>query len=156
AEEFLRELLAKGEVAATEIKREAQEAGLSWGTIRRAQQRLGIRPARRAQSGDGLGERGRWYWSLPEPQPLRCSSAPYDAHVSDMSTLGNTEQLRRREPTTAPQAPHATRAPNDDWPELPASLRRSPAEQTDYRNPGPGREMAAADDSVEIPAFLRR
>src|SRR5262249_35022504 len=119
AEEFLRDLLTGEPVAAAQVKREATAAGLSWATVRRAQKRLGVRPTRRAESGDGLGGRGHWYWSLPiSPTPLRCSSDPYDAHFSDMSTLGKNEHLR----TTA-----APSSPIEDYPELPECLRRAPA-----------------------------
>jgi putative DNA primase/helicase len=115
AEEFLRGILAGGLVAAAEVKREANAAGLSWATVRRAQKRLGIRPTRHAESGDGLGTRGHWFWSLPSaPASLRCSPDPYDAHSLEASTLGKNEHLRRPEP-----------AP-DDYPELPACLRRAP------------------------------
>jgi AAA domain len=115
AEEFLRGILAGGLVAAAEVKREANAAGLSWATVRRAQKRLGIRPTRHAESGDGLGTRGHWFWSLPSaPASLRCSPDPYDAHSLEASTLEKNEHLRRPEP-----------AP-DDYPELPACLRRAP------------------------------
>jgi hypothetical protein len=99
ADEFLRDILAGGPVATAEVKREATAAGLSWATVRRAQSRLGIRPVRRAESGDGLGDRGHWYWSLPTaPTPVRRSSKPYDAHTSEVSTLGGKEHLRRATP----------------------------------------------------------
>jgi hypothetical protein len=127
AEEFLRGTLAGGLVAAAEVKRESNAAGFSWATVRRAQKRLGIRPTRRAESGDGLGGRGRWFWSLPSaPAPLRCSSDPYDAHVLEVSTLGKNEHLRRPEP-----------AP-DEYPEFPACLRRSPPQETNGRDPALG------------------
>jgi putative DNA primase/helicase len=115
AEQFLRDTLAAGPMAAADVKREAIAAGLSWATVRRAQNRLGIRPARHAESGDGLGGRGHWYWSLPATPPtLRCSPDPYDAHVSKVSTLGKSEHLRR------------SQAPLDDYPDLPECLRRVP------------------------------
>ena len=134
AEDFLLDLLGgDGEIATVEIKREAQDAGVAWATVRRAQKRLGIKPVRRAESGDGLGGRGRWYWSLPTGagrhstgvadtlvaspsdgrSPLRCSSPPYDAHLLKVSTLERNEHLRSREAL-------------DDYPELPACLRRAP------------------------------
>jgi AAA domain-containing protein len=121
AEQFLRETLAGGAVAATDIRREVTAAGLSWASVRRAQKRLGIRPARHAESGDGLASRGRWYWSLQTaPAPLRCSSESYGAHFLEVSTLGKNEHLRR--PESAP----------DDYPELPACLRRAPPQETSH------------------------
>jgi AAA domain len=127
AEDFLRDVLASEPVAAARVKSEASAAGLSWATVRRAQKRLGIRPARCAESGDGLGDRGHWYWSLPTTHPpLRCSSDPYDAHVSEVSTLGKSEHLRRS--ATVP----------DDYPELPACLRRAPPQDTKGHAPALG------------------
>ena len=65
AEEFLRDVLSAGPRPSTEIEAEAKGAGVSWRTVRRAQKTLGIKPYRKAESGDGLGKSGRWYWSLP-------------------------------------------------------------------------------------------
>ena len=120
AEQLLREILADGPVPAADVKREALNAGLSWPTVRRAQARLGIQPTRIAESGDGLGGRGRWYWSLPaQPAPkvlnksLRCSS-------QGKSTLGEDEHLRT-------PAPSAKRPPDHDL-DVPESLRRHPCD----------------------------
>ena len=63
---FLRELLAFGPVSAKEIKAEAEAAGLAWATVRRAKDRLGIRPRREAAAGTGFGGDGRWVWELPK------------------------------------------------------------------------------------------
>jgi putative DNA primase/helicase len=111
AEEFLQRVLAGGPVAAAEIKREAQDAGLSWATVRRAQGRLGIRPVRRAESGDGLAAHGRWFWSLPESVRPKVLTEPLTCSSPDMSTLGGDEHLRRHR--------HAP----GDYPELPDSLQ---------------------------------
>jgi putative DNA primase/helicase len=155
AENFLLDLLSGGEeIAAVEIKREAQDAGMAWATVRRAQKRLGIKPCRRVKSGDGLGGRGHWYWSLPAgvgrhstglsdnpvapdtppsagAGPLRCSPSPYDAHLLEVSTLGKNEHLRRPEPT-------------DDYPELPACLRRAPPQETSHAP-----ALEPADDNLD-------
>jgi putative DNA primase/helicase len=94
AEAFLRNMLGRGAVAVTELKREAHDAGLSWGTLRRAQKSLGIEPARRAERGDGLGDRGRWYWSLPaEAASPKVFMNSYDDHPVTMDTLGDGERL---------------------------------------------------------------
>jgi putative DNA primase/helicase len=44
AESFLRELLADGPVPAKQVKADADDTGLSWTTVRRAKERLGIKP----------------------------------------------------------------------------------------------------------------
>jgi putative DNA primase/helicase len=55
--DFLREELADGPRAAHDIKKAAREAGLSWATVRRAQERLGIKPRK-------LGFDSGWQWGL--------------------------------------------------------------------------------------------
>jgi hypothetical protein len=120
AEEFLRDLLAGGPVAAVEVKREANAAGFSWATVRRARVKLGVQSIRVAESGDGLGGRGHWVWSLPAgPVALRCSGDPYDAHALEMSALGKNEHLRRPDPLQK-------QPPADDGLDIPAFLRRAP------------------------------
>lgn len=60
AREFLRETLRDGRQLQRQIEADAKGAGLSWGTIRRAQKELKILPVR-----DGFGKDGKWYWQLP-------------------------------------------------------------------------------------------
>ncbi|QJD31389.1 AAA family ATPase [Methylococcus geothermalis] len=57
---FLQELLAAGPVSATEVQRQALEAGMAWRTVRRAQNRLGITPRR-----VGFGKDSTSFWGLP-------------------------------------------------------------------------------------------
>jgi len=64
AKEFLREELADGPRAADEIKKAASAAGLSWRTVRRAQERLGIKPKK-------AGLKEGWIWQLPEDARFR-------------------------------------------------------------------------------------
>ena len=90
AEDFLRNALADSPRLAKEIESEAKEAGIAWRTVRRAQKALGIRPERRAESGDGLGKTGRWYWSLPP----KMAKNPYVGHAPDVATLGKRGHLR--------------------------------------------------------------
>ena len=71
AEDFLRELLTSGPIAAKDIKRDANDAGHSWTTIRRAKDRLGIKPSK-----DGMD--GGWFWSLPTAP--KAPTDPEDAH----------------------------------------------------------------------------
>ena len=95
AEEFLRTILSNGPQPATEIEAEAKGAGLSMRTVRRAQKGLGIKPYRKAESGDGLGKLGRWYWSLPgNSDGTKMANFPYDGHVSDVATLANSGRLK--------------------------------------------------------------
>src|SRR5262245_21562558 len=58
AETFLRELLADGPVPAKQVRADADAVGLAWATIRRAKERIGIKPHK---AGMDTG----WVWSLP-------------------------------------------------------------------------------------------
>lgn len=69
AKEFLTQVLADGPMTAKEVQRQANEAGLAWRTVRRAQSEMGIRPTKTRFDG-------HWEWSLtnlsknPHPQNL--------------------------------------------------------------------------------------
>jgi putative DNA primase/helicase len=75
AEEFLRNALADGPVAVKDLQAEAKQAGLSWATVRRAKDRLGVVAQRESHGRDGGG---RWTWAMPIP--ARCSSPRQDVH----------------------------------------------------------------------------
>jgi putative DNA primase/helicase len=93
AAEWLQELLAKGPMAARDVQAQTEAAGLSWATIRRAKDRLGIKPERLSEGGDGAG---KWVWALPS-EGTKMLKKSQDAHVSDVSTLGQVEHLGSRE-----------------------------------------------------------
>lgn len=57
AKDFLRQLLASGPIASEDIKQQAKGAGLTWRTIRRAKDALGIKPQK-------AGMLGPWMWGL--------------------------------------------------------------------------------------------
>jgi hypothetical protein len=115
AEEFLREALAGGAVAVTDLKADANQAGLSWATVRRAKDRLGVVALRESHGRDGAG---RWTWAMPIP--ARCSSLHQDAHPFKVSTLQESEHLAARE-----AKPPIGIAPADDL-DIPEFLRRAP------------------------------
>ena len=56
AEEFLLELLKDGATATKHIQEQAKEAGISWATVRRASNAMGVK--KRPSNGS-------WYWQLP-------------------------------------------------------------------------------------------
>jgi hypothetical protein len=89
AAEWLKTVLVDGPISAADVRSQAEAAGLSWATVRRAKERLGIIPQRLSEGADGAG---RWVWALP-PESARYSRSPQDAHVSDVSTLQKVEHL---------------------------------------------------------------
>ena len=59
AEDFLREVLAGGPLPTRRVESEAKAAGLSWRTVRRAKDMLGVKASKSALDGG-------WVWTLPE------------------------------------------------------------------------------------------
>src|SRR5262249_35688198 len=96
AEEFLRDILRDGARPAKDVEAEAKEAGISWRTVNRAKKTLGIVAERKAESGQGLGRAGRWYWSFPGgPNPAaKHANQSYECHDSNVAALGEFGTLR--------------------------------------------------------------
>ncbi len=86
AAEFLRQVLAAGPAPASVIKTEAQAAGISWITVRRAADDLAII---KRKGGMDAG----WYWSLPT-LPKVLSEAPKVIEEVQPSRLSTFEHLR--------------------------------------------------------------
>jgi hypothetical protein len=63
AVQFLNEVLADGAVASSQVKEEAEEAGISERTLWRARKVLGVLSYREGATG-GRGK-GKWLWKLP-------------------------------------------------------------------------------------------
>ncbi len=61
---FLRELLAEGMKPAKDVYREAEEAGFSKDSMKRAKSRLGVETVKQGMSGG-------WMWKLPRPEGSR-------------------------------------------------------------------------------------
>jgi archaellum biogenesis ATPase FlaH len=60
--EWLEELLGAGELAQKDVEAQAERAGYSWRTVRRAENQLGVFHRK-------LGIAGGWYWNLSRPGP---------------------------------------------------------------------------------------
>jgi len=84
AEQFLRDLLEKGALPTKQVQADANGAGYSWPTIRRAKKSLGVEATR-----DGFGKNGVWLWKL-SPKVLK---HPIDAHTNYVSTYEENEHL---------------------------------------------------------------
>lgn len=91
AKEFLSNLLADGPVSSKQIKGDAEGAGHSWQTIRRAQKALGIEAHKE-------GMKGPWLWRLPS----KMLKSHEDAQTEVVNTFGENEHLRQEAETVYP------------------------------------------------------
>jgi putative DNA primase/helicase len=82
ATDFLREVLADGPVAATEVKRQARATGIAGRTLSRAKRELGVK-------SEKTGFREDWTWSLPPKNAKAATSAIY----GNGGTLGILREL---------------------------------------------------------------
>jgi AAA domain len=89
AEAFLTDLLTDGPLPAKQVQAEARAAGLSWTTVRRAQERLGIRPRKIGRPGD---DAQGWRWALAGPEDAH--EPPKMLMSQKMSIFGPGEHLR--------------------------------------------------------------
>jgi putative DNA primase/helicase len=94
AKRFLSDLLVDGPLPTKTIKADADGAGYSWATIRRAQKALGIEPVKE-------GMRAGWVWRMPGQEAARATlenakmlKNPEDAQQKGVSTFGEIEHLR--------------------------------------------------------------
>jgi putative DNA primase/helicase len=102
AKSFLSALLSDGPIPTRQIKRDADDAGHAWATIRRAMIALGIEATK-------IGMRGPWQWQLP-PKVLTNTE---DAQRKPLSTFASDEQV------------HADDGPNEDA-QQPEDAQRKP------------------------------
>ena len=89
AAEFLEALLVNGPLPATQVKVEADAAGHSWATIKRAKKAAGIEACREG----GTADKGRWLWHLRGKEALRGSPDAYLAQERNVSLLEKFEPL---------------------------------------------------------------
>lgn len=94
AKRFLADLLANGPLPTKTIKADADGAGYSWATIRRAQKALGIEPVKE-------GMKAGWVWRMPGqeaakaiPENVKMLKNAEDAQQKEVSTFGEIEHLR--------------------------------------------------------------
>jgi putative DNA primase/helicase len=81
AKDFLIDVLAEGAVAAKDVKRQAEEAGVSVASLRRAQRSLGVDVHREG----GIAAKGRWLWSLSKVPKMSKVLTSEDEHLRHLS-----------------------------------------------------------------------
>lgn len=90
AKQFLESLLSHGPVQAKAIRADAEGAGYSWATIKRAKKALGITPEK-------AGMRGPWEWFLP----AKVLKKDEGTQQKNVSTFGKFEHLRDSDPSNS-------------------------------------------------------
>jgi putative DNA primase/helicase len=91
---FLRALLSDGPVPSKQVRADADGAGHSWATIRRAAARLGVE-ARKEGGHFGQGTKQQWIWALPAEDAHETLKVPTFQKVS---TFSKVEHLQGSEP----------------------------------------------------------
>jgi hypothetical protein len=137
AVEWLKEALAGGPVAQTDLEKQAADAGITVGTLKRAKTELGV-VSRKDKS---FGEGSRWLWSLPCPsdesrdaaEPSEAAQGSEEAQprpFDDLRPLGETDDAELGE----------FELPDDDDGDWPAN---------DFGRANDALAEAAADDAVD-------
>ena len=91
--DFLRDLLVENSLPVKEVEEEAREAGISWATVRRAKEALGVVSLK-------TGTPPRWEWVLPNNEKheyAKCRQGAQDAHVWDVERLDQDAQHKKVE-----------------------------------------------------------
>jgi putative DNA primase/helicase len=87
AKRFLADLLADGPLPVKAIKADADGAGFSWATIRRAQKALGIEARKEGGAFGGKGAVWKWYLPQGAQDATRCSTKKGEHLVEGLSIL---------------------------------------------------------------------
>lgn len=94
ADRLLYGLIGATHCEAGTIQREAQIAGISWSTIRRAKTRLGVKTKREAKGKDG-----HWEWHKPDKGwPASLIKGEQGAHSERMSALPPKKRASKKQP----------------------------------------------------------
>ncbi len=100
AKRFLADLLADGPLPTKAIKADADGAGHSWATIRRAQKALGIEPLK---EGGRFGEGPQqWVWRMPGAEDARREHLQGES----LKVLKNTEDAQQNQVSTFREIEH--------------------------------------------------
>jgi putative DNA primase/helicase len=123
ATDFLSETLSDGAIAAKEVKRQAEEAGISTASLRRARQSLGVKVEREG----GIADKGRWLWTLPKVSKVSKMLTSEVEHLRHLSELDPPESPYSGDlADECPLEPHGDpfASLKTELPDLPAFLNR--------------------------------
>lgn len=105
AKRFLSDLLTAGPLPVKVIRADADGAGYSWATIRRAQKALGIEAKK--EGGTIGGGKQQWYWTMPvtegaqvahlQDESQKALKNPEDAQQKKVSTFSKFERLQQND-----------------------------------------------------------
>lgn len=87
AKDFLRELLAEGELAQKQIEADAKGASHSWRTVQRAKKELNIRSSKSTLDN-------RWYWRL-DNNTANNHQERQDSHINNVAALAHLPKFER-------------------------------------------------------------
>ena len=90
AKDFLRELLADGELAQKQIEADAKGASHSWRTVERAKKELNIRSSKSKLDN-------RWYWKL-ESNTAKDDQHRQERHIDNVATLAHLPEIEHISP----------------------------------------------------------
>ena len=138
AKQFLLDVLSAGPEGQREIKRQAEEAGFHWRTVRRAKDLLGVEAIREG----GIGENGRWAWRLTKSPKVSTTD------------FGHLSHLSQAEPSKVPKVSNVE--PGHLSEDRVAFEERAAILQHDEGLTREEAEARAAKDFPELPDFLRR
>lgn len=88
--EFLRAVLAEGEMKCEDVHGLAEKAGISKSTLRRAFRAVDVHTRKSGKPG----EPGAWWWSLPPEDAQPTPEDDQDAHAPGVDTFNDPEHLR--------------------------------------------------------------
>jgi putative DNA primase/helicase len=107
AVEWLRQVLASGQVKVKVLEQEAKGAGYAWRTVERAKAQAGVDTVRIG----GIGSEGEWYWMLRSKtakllrlipkSAMSAQLAALDADMTNASDLSGSDAKSARSGTTA-------------------------------------------------------
>lgn len=119
ATEFLVEILKDGSAPSKYVETEAKAAGISWITVRRASDALGVRKRKMNDA---------WYWFRPEAPAVQVAQLAQDAHVPGVEQVEQVHEQVAQKPNLLIQDAHVAQSPNHEHLEQVEQVASQPKE----------------------------